>query len=180
VSFDERQVLDWAARRLAGLPKVSNRAPIAPQRGDFASRNYTGFASEPRVALLAFTDGLTGEDYFAHTLLEHLLDTRLFERLRLEAALAYTPAADLYSESDWGLFMIQADAEKDEQEEALDIINELVAELVDAPLPTEDFRAAQLSLLRSWAQSVETNAGYANYYISSHPTFGRDGRFLER
>lgn len=176
--LDERQVLDWAGRRLASLPKISNRAPFEPRRGDFSSRNYAGFASEPRVTLLAFTDGLTGEDYFAHTLIEHLLDTRLYERLRLEAALTYTPAVDLYSESDWGLFAIQADAEKGEQEEAIHIINELVAELVDAPLPTEDFRTAQLSLLRSWAQSVETNAGYANYYINSHPTFRRDGRFL--
>ncbi len=176
--FDEKQVLGWADQRLAGLPKISNRAPIEPQRGDFTSRNYAGFASEPRVALLAFTDGMTGEDYIVHNLIEHLLDTRLYERLRLDAALTYTPDADLYSEANWGLFMIQADAEKDEQEEALDIINEIVAELVDAPLPTEDFRAAQLSLLRSWAQSVETNAGYANYYINSHPTFRRDGHFL--
>lgn len=176
--FDRKKLLEWANRRLAGLPKIASRSPEEPKRGDFASHDYTGFASEPGVWLLAFTDGSTGKGYYAYALMEHLFDSQLFERLRLDTALTYTPNAERYSESDWGLFTIQADAEKDKQEQVLHIINELVEELTDAPLPTEEFRAAQLSLLRNWAQSVETNADYAYYYINSVPTFRRNGLFV--
>lgn len=177
-NFDETRLMRWADRRLGALPESAGRAPTEPDRGDFGDQNYTGFANEPAVSLLAVTDGLAGENYFAYALIEHLLELRLYERLRLEAALTYTPAADLYNETDWGLFAIQVDASHDEQDEALRVINKLIAKLQDAPLSAEEFREAQLSLLREWAQSVETNAGYANYYVTSMSTFQRDGSFL--
>jgi predicted Zn-dependent peptidase len=50
--------------------------------------------------------------------------------------------------------------------------------LTEAPLPEEEFRTAQLSLLRQWAQSVETNEGFADYYIESLPVYDYHGRFV--
>lgn len=176
--FDRDAVVDWARRRLADLPAGEAAGPIDPAPDRFHQSEYTGYSDEPLVALLALTDGYLSDDYYAHALLEHLLDSWLYERLRLDTALTYTPNASVYSQAGWGIFAIEAETATDDQQEALDQIEALVDRLTEAPLPEEEFRTAQLSLLRHWAQSVETSAGFADYYISSLPVYDYHGRFV--
>lgn len=176
--FERDVVFDWARRRLAELTEGETSGPTDPVPDRFHQREYTGYSDEPLVAVLALTDGFISDDYYAHALLEHLLDNWLYERLRLDTALTYTPNAGLYSEADWGIFSIEAETETDDQREALRQIEALVARLTDAPLPEEEFHIAQLSLLRHWAQSIETNEGFADYYIESLPVHDYHGHFL--
>ncbi|MDZ7841683.1 MAG: insulinase family protein [Gammaproteobacteria bacterium] len=159
-------------------PAGETAGPADPVPDRFHEREYTGYADEPLVAVLALTDGFIGDDYYAHALLEHLLDNWLYERLRLDTALTYTPDAGLYVEADWGIFSIEAETETNDQREALDQIEALVARLTEAPLPEEEFHTAQLSLLRHWARSVETNEGFADYYIGSLPDYDHHSRFV--
>jgi len=176
--FDRQTLLAWAKDRLGSVPPGDTDAPEAAAVTGFDEAEYAGFAPEPEVQILARTDGMTGNSYYVRRFLAHLLDQRLYTRLRLEEPLTYTPGSFSYNGPDWGVFGLSAETEAEDQDKALSAMREIIDELVDAPLPPEEFRAIQLSLLRRWAQSVETNTDYAEYYINSLPELRRDGRFI--
>lgn len=176
--FDPVAIRSWAASRLKPLRRIAVSKIEEPEPSELTRRFFYGFADEPRVVLAALTGGITGPDYYAVLLIEHLLDTRLFKRLRLDAPVAYTPYASTYSEADWGVFWITVEAEDARQQYAVETIEQLIAELRNAPLDEEDFEVAQLSLLRQWAQGTETSADYADYYINSLPQFFRESHYV--
>jgi len=122
--------------------------------------------------------GLLDDSYYARGFIAHLLDERLYARLRLDEALTYTPGSVSYSGADWGLFGLQAETAAENHDKALAIMREIIDELTRAPLPQATFRTVQLSLLHEWAQAVETNSGYAGYYVGSLPQYRREGRFI--
>lgn len=176
--FDEAELHAWADERLGDLARGSSAAPEDPVIADFARAEYGGLDWEPGITLLALTTGYQGDDHYARAFLSHLLDETLYKRLRLDAALTYTPNSLNWNWEDWGLFAITAESEKADHDEALRIIREIVDRLVSAPLGEEEFRTVQLSLLRQWAQSPETNAGYAGYYVGSLFELRRNGSFI--
>lgn len=176
--FDPNALSDWARERLGSLPRGHPPTLQAPTVASFEQDAYSGFGGEPGVTILARTDGITGNDYYARQFLAHLLDERLYARLRLDTALTYTPGAYVDEHPGWGLFGLHAETPAEDHDEALAIMRAIIDELTKKPMPADDFRSIQLSLMRQWAQGVETNSGYADYYIASLPQFRRDGHFL--
>lgn len=97
--FSKKELTRWADERLSVLTPRDGRRPKEPKARDFGQRHFPGYADEPAVSIMVVTEGLASDDYYVHAFIKHLLNVQLFETLRVEAALTYTPSAALYTES---------------------------------------------------------------------------------
>jgi len=176
--FTVAQARGWVDSAFGGYPRKEGASPLElPAVDDDLKGRYEGVSAEPGIGIVGVTGGYLEEDYYARVLLRHYLDNRLYQRLRVESGLTYTPSVETYDTAHHGLFGIYAELPEDSAGQAREIIREEIARLTEGRLDTETFRAARRSLLLRWAQSTETNAGFANYYANWLPELDAYGHF---
>lgn len=176
--FTVAQARGWVDAAFGAYPrKDGTSTPALPAVKENLKPTYEGVSTEPGIGIVGVTGGYLAEDYYARVLLRHYLDNRLYQRLRVESGLTYTPSVETYDTPRHGLFGIYAELPEDAAGRARAIIREEIARLTDGRLDTDTFRAARRSLLLRWAQSTETNAGFADYYANWLPELGAYGRF---
>ncbi|GAB6404369.1 M16 family metallopeptidase [Pseudomonas sp. MHK4] len=109
-------------------------------------------------------------------LLKDYLDWALYRQLRLAHGLSYGPWAEREVFGGVGFMSLNADLERDDVPEALEVLDELKAGLLKDGLNAETFnRLKQAAIARqSWA--VQGNSALADYYWSALGDY-EDGRF---
>jgi predicted Zn-dependent peptidase len=111
-------------------------------------------------------------------LLKDYLDWALYRQLRLAHGLSYGPWAEREVFGGVGFMSLNADLERDDLPEALQVLDELKAQLLKDGLNAETFnRLKQAAIARqSWA--VQGNSALADYYWSAIGDY-EDGRFAD-
>lgn len=123
--------------------------------------------SDADVGIAVRTDGLLSPDYYTLAVIKNYLDTRLYEKLRIERGLAYSPRADRTEFARYGEFDVSADVNLKDMETALSLLRGELHALRTGNFHSEDIEKAKQRILLSWVQGYETNSGIADYYAAS-------------
>jgi predicted Zn-dependent peptidase len=149
----------------------------AAQQG-YDSRGVLGLSDTADVGIVWPTGGVAGDEYLALRLLTHYLSTRLYNVLRNESQLSYSPDADTYQLPLRGVLYLSADTKRGNEDQVIGILRaELEQVLQGDSLTAEDFEQTRRSLVIALAMSDLDNADIADYYSRSLYELAADDQF---
>jgi predicted Zn-dependent peptidase len=172
---DHDALVALAERHLADLPEGT---AAAPEPGRFTGGTRVGRgASEQAHLTLAFpAPAQRDPDYFAARLFADAvgggMSSRLFQQVREDRGLAYSVYASLQPYSDAGIFYVYAATARRESAAAAQLIEEVLAEAVDAVTERELVRVRTQSRA-ALLMSMESPWGQAHYLARQLAVYGR-------
>ena len=176
--FALTEARQWIAQYFGGVnPREGPRPWRVHLETDFGGSTFRGSRGTATVGVVALTDGLIAEDFYARIFLVNYLEDRLFQRLRLDAGLTYTPTVRHRINRSYGHVWMQATMDTPDTEAVLDIIHEEIALLREEPLSHESFSELQRGILMRWSTLTETNKAFAEHYVTSLEEWREFGRF---
>ena len=129
------------------------------------------------IGILYRIPGLWSEDIFPLMIIEHYLDFRIGEEIRIKRGQSYSPGVWRETLSKFGLFSIYADVDLDDIDEAMTIIKSEIIKLVDESMDSGLLEKSKMKILLQNVQGYESNAQFANYYASDYVYFKEKGYF---
>ena len=123
--------------------------------------------TEAEVMITFTTSGYRKRDHFAVYLLKRHLDTRVYESLRVQQGLSYTPQTGSESWPDAGLLWLHANSSLGQIDRVRDAMREEIRKLHASPLDDDAVKALKQEALLASASDYETNADIADYYVAS-------------
>jgi len=129
------------------------------------------------IGIIYRTPGFWSEDIFPLMVIEHYLDFRISEEIRIKRGLSYAPGVWREALSSFGLFSVYADVNLDDIDEAMDIIKAEMKKLVDETMDSELLEKSKMKILLKNVQGYESNAQIAAYYASDYAYFEKKGYF---
>ncbi len=182
-SVDEmRQAISqsFGALPAGQLPERPFRVPPLPD--EFAAVQSTlapVLGSDAEVGMAFRTVGMTSADYYTLFVLQSYLDSRLYETVRIEDGLAYSPASEGGALRDYGVMLVYADVELDAQDRVLDIMKREVERLQE-PLDAETVEQVKRKILLQMVQGYESNSELADYYANSVFEYETSGGLVDQ
>ncbi|OAN92953.1 hypothetical protein A8B84_20535 [Marinobacter sp. EhC06] len=175
----EEEVRDWAKANLATLENLGEvpDQKIAPENWP-EQRTWEGYSYDSSVGLYFKTPSIGHPDYFPLMALKEWLDQRVYTALRIGDGSAYSPMVDFWADEHHGQFAMATDTQPGSHSKALARLESLLRSVTDQSLSDQSFQRFMTGILRSWAQSPETNEGYADFYIASLWEFETRGRLI--
>jgi predicted Zn-dependent peptidase len=127
------------------------------------------------------TDGFTSNlpDYYALWVTWKYLDRVLYEKIRVERALSYSPSSFFITEPDYGVFIIAADASLDEMATVKRLIEHELAALRQGRIKAVEVDNTKRRILLSRLQSYESNGAVAAYYVASRYQLQTTGQLAD-
>ena len=169
--------------RLPPAPPPPRASKTRDQVGALPARLVSSFSpfvdSEVSVGLLSLVEGYTSDDYAALRLLAAYLKARLFETIRIDRGLSYSPESSYHFFRRVGLLSVDADAEPEEAEVVLGLLREELARVSLGSLDARTLADARQQLLLAEDQGLESNQDVAAYYASSLGELERFGHFRD-
>jgi predicted Zn-dependent peptidase len=110
----------------------------------------------------------------------------MYEYLRIQKGIAYSPGAWFSAKKDYGVFHIMADVDIDEMDGAHASMWEVIEEVSGGKVKPEKFKEVRRDLLFGMTRGYQTNSEKADYYaqvyyeIDSGEKFTNDEDLLER
>ncbi len=135
--------------------------------------------SEATVGLVYRTNGDISPDLHPLEVIENYLDTRLYNSLRVEKGLSYSPDSDQLNWDRYGLFSLGADVDLDKLDITVKYLKKEVDTLRNGAFNPEDIVKSKQKILLSWVQGFETNSGIADYYVSKHHELKMYGALID-
>jgi len=111
-------------------------------------------------------------------LLQRYLDWALYSELRLKHGLSYGPWSQRESFGDSGLFSLNADLERDQVEEAEEVVQEMIQRLRKDGLDPATFERIKKAAIAREAWTSQGNSALADYYWGALNGYA-DGRFVD-
>ena len=162
------------------VPKVPVDIPQIPEQRFTTKGTLEPFVdSEAEVGLVFRVSGIESANYYPLVVLEEHLGKRLYEAIRIEAALAYAPDVIHASAIKRGIFAATTDVEIDAMDEALAIIRQEIHRLSESPLDTDTVEKTKRGILLASVWAFETNAEFADYYAVSRHEIETRGAFID-
>ena len=164
----------------APSPRRQLPAPAAPQ--DYESETGTLsplISNDAVVGIIYAIPGFWSEDIFPLMVIEHYLDFRISEEIRIKRGLSYSPGVWRDTLSKFGLFSVYADVDLDDIDEAMAIIRGEIESIVEQSINGELLERAKMKILLQNVQGYESNAQFADYYASDYVYFKEKGRFQD-
>ncbi len=118
-----------------------------------------------------------GKDYFALDILANLIDKMMYERLRIDEGLAYTPGAGVAYFHEAGIFFLSSKGKVEDAKKMEGIMNGIMEDLDNGLMTRSLFEKNRQSILLSEAMGMESNSDYADYYAVSLNELDRLGEF---
>ena len=161
------------------LPERPFRVPPpSEQFGAVKSTLQPILGSDAIVSMVFRAVGMTSADYYAFFVLQSYLNTRLYESIRVENGLGYSPTSELFPMRDYGVFIVSSDVELEAQDEALGLMRKEI-ERLHIPLDTETVEQTKRKLLLQMVQGVESNSKLANHYANSVFEYETNGGLVD-
>jgi predicted Zn-dependent peptidase len=110
-------------------------------------------------------------------IIEHYLDFRISEEIRIKRGLSYAPGVWREALSTFGLFSVYADVDLDDIDEAMGIVKAEMNKLVDETMDRDLLEKSKMKILLKNVQGYESNAQIAAYYASDYAYFEKKGYF---
>jgi len=163
---------------LTPSPRRELPAPGIPDDYEQESGTLSPLLSNDAViGILYGIPGIWSEDIFPLMIIEHYLDFRLGEEIRIKRGLSYSPGVWRETLSKFGLFSIYADVNLDDIDEAMNIIKTEITKLVEESMDSELLEKSKMKILLQNVQGYESNSQFADYYASDYVYFKEKGYF---
>jgi zinc protease len=131
------------------------------------------------VALSYRTDGSNSPDDHALFVLSKYLDRVIFARIRIKEALSYGPGAGYGHQSDYGVFLVNADVNLDKMELVRTELQEEIDKVKRGQIDVKRVDAIKESILEELARSYDSNSSVASYYISNMAHLKASGKLID-
>ncbi|MGD2054593.1 MAG: pitrilysin family protein, partial [Gammaproteobacteria bacterium] len=181
--FDKEPMLAQIRQTFGRMPRSEipiRQLPVPGEPADY--ENVTGTLSpllsdDAVIGIIYRTPGFWSEDIFPLMIIEHYLDFRISEEIRIKRGLSYAPGVWREALSTFGLFSVYADVDLDDIDEAMGIIKTEMNKLVDRTMDRELLEKSKMKILLKNVQGYESNSQIAAYYASDYAYFEKKGYF---
>jgi len=129
------------------------------------------------IGIIFSIPGFWSDDVFPLMIIEHYLDFRLGEEIRIKRGLSYSPGVWREALSTFGLLSVYADVDLDDIDEAMAIIKSELNKLVAERMDNELLEKSKMKILLQNVQGFESNGQFADYYASDYVYFKKKGYF---
>ena len=161
------------------LPERPFRVPpLSDEFGEVENTLQPILGSDAGIGMAFRSIGETSDDYYIFYVLKSYLDARLYESIRVENGLAYSPGSSLAARRDYGAFMVSAEVEMGTQDEVLGLMRKEI-ERLHMPLDAEIVEQTKRKLLLQMVQGYESNSDIADYYASSVFEYESNGGLVD-
>jgi predicted Zn-dependent peptidase len=113
------------------------------------------------------TDGSNSVDHYPLWVAWKYLERQLYERIRVEKALSYSPTSAYSAVADYGAFVIGTDVNLDRIEAAKSLLEQEIENVREGRIKAEELEAAKRRILLERVQGYESNRDLAVYYVAS-------------
>jgi len=162
------------------LPERPFRVPPPPSVfNEVQSTLEPILGSDAEVGMVFRTVGMTSADYYTFYVLQSYLDTRLYESLRIEEGLAYSPESEIGALRDYGVLVVHADVELKAQDRVLGLMQKEI-ERLQMPLDADTVEQVKRKLLLQMVQGYESNSELADYYAASVFEYETSGELVDQ
>jgi predicted Zn-dependent peptidase len=181
--FERASMLELVKQTFGHIPLTPSPRRELPEPGmpqDYEEETGTLsplLSNDAVIGILYGIPGFWSEDIFPLMIIEHYLDFRISEEIRINRGLSYSPGVWRETLSKFGLFSIYADVDLDDIDEAMAIIKSEVIKLVDESMDGELLEKSKMKILLQSVQGYESNAQFADYYASDYVYFKEKGYF---
>ena len=181
--FEKAAMLEQIRQTFGKMPSSDiplRQLPVPDKPTDYAEVTGTLsplLSNDAVIGIIYRTPGFWSEDIFPLMVIEHYLDFRISEEIRIKRGLSYAPGVWREALSSFGLFSVYADVNLDDIDEAMDIIKAEMKKLVDETMDSELLEKSKMKILLKNVQGYESNAQIAAYYASDYAYFEKKGYF---
>lgn len=133
--------------------------------------------SDASVHLLYRTGGVYSDHYYPLVVLVSYFQTELYNRVRVEAGMAYDPTAYMYMHNDYGAFVLETDSELDDVEHNIKLIKETIGRFKNGDFNQQRLEAVKRKILLNVARGYESNSSFAEYYALNAEELKRYGKY---
>jgi predicted Zn-dependent peptidase len=183
-NFDKRSLVSQIKVTFAQMaPRAPKRTKVVTPPYMTGSTQVTGtlsplVGSDGSIGFLYRTDGYEANlrDYYALWVAWKYLERVLYEKIRIERALSYSPASYFTADRDYGLFAIAADVNLDKMQTAKPLLEQELENLRRGRLNTHDVEMAKRRILLARVQAYETNSAIAAYYVTKRYELQKTGK----
>jgi predicted Zn-dependent peptidase len=133
--------------------------------------------SDGSIGFAYRTDGSGSPDYYALWVTWKHLERQLYEKIRVDKALSYSPASAYSVTGDYGAFAIAADVNLDKMETAKTLLEQEIENVRQGRMKSEEIEVAKRRILLDRVQGFESNSDIAVYYVTSRFQLDRTGKF---
>jgi len=168
--------------RISHSPTPRRELPAPGAADDYEQETGTLsplVSNDAVIGIMYAIPGYWSKDIFPLMIMEHYLDFRLGEEIRIKRGLSYSPGVWRETLSKFGLMSVYADVNFDDIDEAMDIIRTEIGKLVDESMDSELLEKSKMKILLQNVQGYESNAQFANYYASDYVYFKEKGHFQD-
>jgi predicted Zn-dependent peptidase len=131
--------------------------------------------SDATSGIITKTEGYESNDFYVLSVMETYLDTRLYEKIRIERGLSYAPQSQFWANRHFGMFYVGADVNIDDVKEVGNIMREELVSLREGSYDPADIDDSKRSILLFNAQGYESNSDIADYYAAWSHELERGG-----
>jgi predicted Zn-dependent peptidase len=166
-------------------PKASNGSKVITPPYMTGAKEVSGtlsplIGSDGEVGFAYRTDGSNSPDTYALWVLWKYLDRVLYEKIRVQEAMSYSPGSAYNSGYDYGVFVASADVNLDKMELAKAQLEEDLEKLKQGRIETKHLEVVKERILWELARSYESNSSIAGFYSSSLPQLKTHGKLTNR
>lgn len=180
-NFDREALYQKIINSFGQLPpgQVNQRATLPPSQVD-SDKVFTGTFS-PKLGktgaafILAPTQGIRDPLLYAYEILLNYLDKVLYNEIRIEHGLAYSPGTDHILYDHFGVLMVGSDAPLKQQDRVKDILLSELDKLARGDIDWEKMEAMRQNVLMSLVHSDITHTEIADYYAVNFDEIERLG-----
>jgi predicted Zn-dependent peptidase len=181
-SFDSKSVVSRIKSTFGNLTAKSGNGSkvITPPYPDGA-KTVTGtlaplVGSDGSIGFAYRADGSGSPDYYALWVTWKHLERQLYENIRVDKALSYSPASAYRVTADYGAFAIAADVNLDKMETAKTLLEQEIENVRQGRIKTEEIEGAKQRILLDRVQGFESNSDIAAYYLTSRFQLEKTGK----
>ena len=167
---------------IASTPSPERELPEPGDPEDYDDETGTLsplLSNDAVIGILYAIPGYWSEDIFPLMVIEHYLDFKLSEEIRIKRGLSYSPGVWRDTLSRYGLLSVYADVNIDDIEEAMGLIKTEIGNVVDESMDAELLEKSKLKILLQNVQGYESNAQFADYYASDYVYFKEKGYYQD-
>lgn len=108
------------------------------------------------------------KDQYTFDVLEEYFNREMYQLLRVDKGLAYSPGAESYMYDKFGFFLLASDSEIDNIDENLELISQVIEKFKTGDLDENELKETKLKILLNSARGYETNEDFSEYYVKSY------------
>jgi predicted Zn-dependent peptidase len=167
-NFEHDAIMELVRQTFGRIPAAPSPMrelpePTAPEDYDAETGTLSPLISNDAVVGIIYTiPGYWSDDIFPLMVIEHYLDFRIGEEIRIERGLSYSPGVWRETLSKFGLFSVYADVDLDDIDEAMGIIRAEIDKIVEESMDGELLEKAKMKILLQNVQGYESNAQFAD------------------